>query len=151
MSDTTTEPTNSTRKPTNRQRVEKLITSAYRKLRRTDTPDYASGLDYENGVLAEELQQSPSGWVVPGRPWAVPDDSPAFVCKELALRYGLMQSAAHAEYVRLCDSAGQPDAAERITRVVEYLDEMDRLRNLERRIQPLLPENAEKRQELIED
>ena len=78
-------------------------------------------------------------------------DSPPFVCKELALRYGLVQLSAYVDYDRLCDSTGQPDATKRIARITEYLDEMDQLRNLERRIQPLLPEDADTRQALIDD
>ena len=90
---------------------------------------------------SEDLQRSPSGWFVAGRPYAVPIDSPTFIAKELALRYGVLRSEAHMHYVQLCDMAGQSEASERIDRIVFCLEEMDRLRDLERQMRALLPQD----------
>ena len=87
----------------------------------------------------EDLRQSPSGWYTTGRPYSVPIDSPTFVAKELALRYGALRSEAHLHYVQLCDMAGQSEASERIARLAFCLEEMDRLRDLERRMRELVP------------
>ena len=87
----------------------------------------------------EDLQQSPSGWYTAGRPYSAPIDSPTFIAKELALRFGALRSEAHMHYVQLCDMAGQSEASERIARLVFCLEEMDRLRDLERQMRELLP------------
>ena len=89
----------------------------------------------------EDLQRSPSGWFVKGRPFPVQIDSPTFIAKELALRYGALRSEAHMHYLQLCDMAGQSEASERIDRIVFCLEEMDRLRDLERQMRPLLPQD----------
>ena len=88
---------------------------------------------------SEDLRQSPSGWYIIGRSHSVPIDSPTFVAKELALRYGALRSDAHLHYLQLCDMAGQSEASERIARLVFCLEEMDRLRDLERQMRGLLP------------
>lgn len=88
-----------------------------------------------------DLRQSPSGWYIAGRPFSAPTDSPTFIAKELALRYGALRSEAHMHYVQLCDMAGQSEASERIDRIVFCLDELDRLRDLEQRMRPLLPQD----------
>ena len=88
---------------------------------------------------SEDLRQSPSGWYIIGRSYSVPIDSPTFVAKELALRYGALRSEAHLHYLQLCDMAGQSEASERIARLVFCLEEMDRLRDLERQMRGLLP------------
>ena len=44
-------------------------------------------------------------------------------------------------YVQLCDMAGQSEASERIDRIVFCLGEMDRLRDLERQMRALLPQD----------
>lgn len=100
---------------------------------------------------SEDLRQSPSGWFMPGRPSSVPIDSPTFVAKELALRYGATRSAAQMHYVQLCDMAGQSEASERIARLVSCLEEMDRLLDLEQRMQELLPRDPEVIGILIQD
>ena len=89
----------------------------------------------------EDLRQTPSGWYIAGRPYSAPTDSPTFIAKELALRYGALRSEAHMHYVQLCDMAGQSEASERIDRIVFCLEEMDRLRDLERQMRALLPQD----------
>ena len=92
---------------------------------------------------SEDLRQSPSGWFITGHPSSVPTDSPTFVAKELALRYGALRAEAHLHYVQLCDMAQQSEASERIARLVFCLEEMDRLQDLERQMQALLPRDPE--------
>lgn len=99
----------------------------------------------------EDLRRSPSGWYITGRPHSVPIDSPVFVAKELALRYGALRSEAHLHYVQLCDMAGQSEASERIARLVFCLEEMDRLRELEQQMREMLPRDPEALGVLIQD
>ncbi len=96
-----------------------------------------------------DLQRSPSGWFVPGRPGWIPVDSLTFIAKELALRYGAARSAAHLYYTQICDMAEQTEAAERIARIESCLEEMDRLRALEQRMRALLPKDPKLRRMLM--
>ncbi len=91
----------------------------------------------------EDLRPSPSGWFVADGPSSAPTDSPTFVAKELALRYGALRAEAHLHYVQLCDMVGQSEASERIARLVFCLEEMGRLRDLERQMRDLLPRDPE--------
>ena len=51
----------------------------------------------------------------------------------------------------LCDLAGQSEAADRIARITFCLEEMERLRDLERRMRELLPHDLEVLGILIQD
>ena len=93
-------------------------------------------------TTSTELQQTPSGWFVPGRPGYIPDDSPVFIAKELAVRYGALRSAARQQYVQICDMAEQNEAAERIARIESCLQEMDRLCGIEQRMLEILPKDS---------
>jgi len=88
---------------------------------------------------------------MPGRSGWLPDDSPVFVAKELAVRYGALRAAAHQQYTQICDMAGQNEAAERIARIESCLKEMDRLCDLEQRMREILPEDPESLRLLIFD
>ena len=89
-------------------------------------------------TTSTELRLSASGWFVPGHPGEAPEDSPPFVAKELARRYGAFRSMAFQQYTQICDMAGQAEAAERIARIESCLKEMDRLCDLEQRMRKIL-------------
>ena len=94
-------------------------------------------------TTSTELQLSPSGWFVPGHRGEAPTDSPPFVAKELARRYGALRSMAFQQYTQICDMAEQNEAAERIARIESCLKEMDALCDLEQRMRKILPEDPE--------
>ena len=98
---------------------------------------------------SRDLQRSPSGWFVPGHPGWISVDSPTFIAKELAVRYGAARSEAYLYYTQICDMAGQTEAAERIARIESCLEEMDRLRALEQRMRALLPTDPKLRRILM--
>ena len=86
-----------------------------------------------------DLRQSLTGWYVPGSGHSARIDSPVFVAKELAVRYGALRAEAYLHYVQLCDLAEQSEAADRIVRITVCLEEMERLRDLERHDPAALP------------
>ena len=110
---------------------------------------YISGLDDEHPDLdgmwksprrfrretIEVLIQTTDGWRVNGRnPFMTQEAGPAFVSKEIAIRFGALQAEACLHYVQLCDRPEQAEAADRVQRIMFCLDEMERLRNLEQQI-----------------
>ena len=89
----------------------------------------------------EDLRRSPSGWYVLGNPLFEARDSPAFVSQELAIRYGALRSEAQLHYSQLCDRPTRGEAANRVERLMECLEEMERLRRLEQQMRALLPQD----------
>ena len=99
----------------------------------------------------KDLRQSLTGWYIPGSNYSARIDSPVFVAKELAIRYGALRAEAYLHYVQLCDLAGQSEAADRIARIRFCLEEMERLRDLERQLRRLLPHDLGVLRILIQD